>query len=73
MKFCDYDCEHASFPDERMLGACRTQAGVFCRKLGRVVPRHVPCSAGAEGSEDRPRRRGGKGRRREGKGRGKGG
>ena len=44
-KFCDYSCEHASFPPEDMLGACRTMSGVFCAILGKVVPKHVPCKA----------------------------
>ncbi|MCU0722556.1 MAG: hypothetical protein MUC63_02880 [Planctomycetes bacterium] len=58
MPWCDYDCPHASFPDERMLGACRTVAGIFCRKLGRVVPRHVPCTAEADGPAPSGKRRG---------------
>ena len=45
MKWCDFTCEFAEFPDEKLLGACRTMAGVWCRKLGKVVPKHVPCRA----------------------------
>ncbi|MHC5077758.1 MAG: hypothetical protein ACYTHN_01985 [Planctomycetota bacterium] len=54
MIWCDFNCEHAAFPDAEMLGACRTMAGVFCRKLGKVVPKHSPCKA-EEKKEDGPK------------------
>ncbi len=54
MKWCDYSCEHASFPDADLLGACRTMGGVFCKKLGRVVPKHTPCRAEAEEAGETP-------------------
>jgi hypothetical protein len=64
MRWCDFNCEHAGFPDPELLGACRTLAAVFCKKLERVVPKHTACpadpapadtTAGKEdGSEGRP-------------------
>jgi hypothetical protein len=52
MKWCDFSCEFAAFPDAEMLGACRTVSGVYCKKLGEVVPKHTPCRA-----EERERER----------------
>ncbi|MHC4779935.1 MAG: hypothetical protein ACYTFG_15290 [Planctomycetota bacterium] len=51
MRYCDFDCEHGAFPDVELLGACRTMAAVYCRKLGRVVPKHSPCQAENDGED----------------------
>jgi len=48
-RWCDYSCEHAAFPDSPdLLGACRTMAAVFCKRLGKTVPKHTPCWAERE-------------------------
>jgi hypothetical protein len=49
MEWCDYNCEHAQFPDEALEGACRTVAGVWCKKLGRLIPKNSPCQADKKG------------------------
>lgn len=57
MKYCDYNCEHAGFPDEALEGACRTVAAVSCKKLGRLIPKNSPCQLDEKTSGKKPRRR----------------
>ncbi len=57
MKYCDYNCEHAAFPDEALEGACRTVAAVWCKKLGRLVPKNSPCPVAEKTSSKKPQRR----------------
>jgi hypothetical protein len=63
MKWCDYSCEHAAFPQQGLEGACRTVAAVWCKKLGRLIPKNSPCQIPVEGrvTQERPRSKGKKG------------
>jgi len=45
MKWCDYSCPDAAFPEEALEGACRTVAAVWCKRLKRLVPKNSPCQA----------------------------
>jgi len=56
MKYCDYNCQHAAFPDEALEGACRTVAAVWCRKLKTLVPKNTPCPVARKTSGNKPRR-----------------
>jgi len=63
MRWCDYNCEDAAFPEEALEGACRTVAAVWCRRLKKLVPRNSPCEAagktrGAAGRRHRGKRDG---------------
>jgi hypothetical protein len=66
MTFCDFRCRHAEFPDEEMLGACRTVGGVFCRKLGKVVLKNVPCPAAGKTPGPAARATGAEGKKKRG-------
>jgi hypothetical protein len=56
MKWCDYSCEEAAFPDEALEGACRTVAAVWCRKLKKLIPKNSPCQATEKAARGAPRR-----------------
>lgn len=44
MKYCDYFCEYADFPnDQTYVGACRRVMAVYCHRLARLVPKNGPC------------------------------
>jgi len=46
MKFCDYKCVHAAFPQAEALdgsGSCRTFQAVYCALKGRIVHKNMPC------------------------------
>ncbi|MBN1917734.1 MAG: hypothetical protein JW889_07490 [Verrucomicrobia bacterium] len=45
MKWCDYNCKDAAFPEEALEGACRTVAAVWCKRLKKLVPKNSPCQA----------------------------
>ena len=57
MKWCDYNCPDAAFPDEALEGACRTVAAVWCKRLKKLVPKNSPCQATAEGSDTKTPRK----------------
>lgn len=42
-EFCDYACPHADFPPADTAGLCRTMAGVWCKKLGKLTNKNRPC------------------------------
>ncbi len=44
IKFCDLNCQYASFPDNAALdGACRRDISLFCSKYKRLVPKNAVC------------------------------
>ena len=45
MKWCDYNCPDAAFPEEALEGACRTVAAVWCKRLKKLIPKNSPCQA----------------------------
>jgi hypothetical protein len=47
MRWCDYNCPDAAFPEKALEGACRTVAAVWCKRLRRLVPKNSPCRAKA--------------------------
>jgi hypothetical protein len=42
-EICDYDCPQAGFPPPETAGICRTMSAVWCRQLGELVRKNVPC------------------------------
>jgi hypothetical protein len=56
-EWCDYNCQHAAFPDEALEGACRTVAAVWCKKLRRLIPKNSPCQAIAKRKGRKPSRK----------------
>jgi hypothetical protein len=57
MKWCDYNCEDAAFPDEALEGACRTVAAVWCKRLKKLVAKNSPCKADGAGNDRREKRK----------------
>jgi len=57
MKWCDYSCEHAAFPEEALEGACRTVAAVWCKALKKLVPKNSPCQLPPTKGEAKRRRK----------------
>ena len=46
MKWCDFTCEHASFPKEAAVdgaGSCGTFSAVYCEKLNKLVHKNILC------------------------------
>jgi hypothetical protein len=43
---CGFACPHADFPPADTAGICRTMSAVYCRKLGKLVNKNMPCKAG---------------------------
>jgi hypothetical protein len=46
MKWCDLNCEHASFPQDEAVdgaGSCRTFTALYCARLDRLVHKNAPC------------------------------
>ena len=46
--FCDLRCKYASFPEEDAVDgakSCRTFVAIYCKKLGKLVPKNAPCAA----------------------------
>lgn len=46
MKWCDFHCPHAAFPDSNAVdgaGSCRTFIAVYCRILEKLVHKNLPC------------------------------
>ena len=48
IKWCDLNCEFASFPETNDLDgskSCRTFVALYCKKLGKIVAKNSPCAA----------------------------
>lgn len=45
IKYCDLDCQYASFPDKLHDGAytCRTFIALYCKKLKHLVYKNAVC------------------------------
>jgi len=41
---CGFICPHSEFPPAETAGLCRTMAGVYCKKLKRLVHKNTACN-----------------------------
>jgi hypothetical protein len=47
MEFCDMNCRHAEWPEDKALdgsASCRTFQAIYCMKKKRVVHKNGPCT-----------------------------
>jgi hypothetical protein len=56
MQWCDWSCEHASFPQTEAVdgaGSCRTFVALYCARLKKLVHKNGPCQCdGQSGSPE---------------------
>ncbi len=41
--FCDFNCAYADFGSPDVVGACRRDVGVWCKKAKRYHAKHARC------------------------------